>query len=127
EYGAALVNNVYTSPVSEVPALQHYRLIHESPTRASPQTLPDIRYIKVFEYVPGAIIVGDGTIEIQVRTNTGREFVYRQKSMNGIFTVPYPTKSIVGDIETLGSYRIVETGKEYSVTDQQVKGGEVIS
>ncbi|MDD1729723.1 MAG: oligosaccharyl transferase, archaeosortase A system-associated, partial [Methanospirillum sp.] len=125
-YGAALVNYVYTSPVSPVPALQHYRLVHESPTRASPQELPDIRYVKIFEYVPGAVITGDGIIEITVRTNTGREFVYRQESVNGSFTVPYPTQSRIGDVETLGLYRIVETGDEFQVTDEQIINGETV-
>lgn len=127
EYGAALVNYVYTSPVSKIPALDHYRLIHESPTRASPATLPDIRYVKIFEYVPGAIIPGDGIIEIPVVTNTGRKFVYRQESVNGTFTVPYPTNAKVGDVTTQGPYRITGTGKEYQITDDQILKGAVIA
>lgn len=127
EYGAALVNYVYTEPVSIVPALQHYRLVHESPTRASPESLPDVRYVKVFEYVPGAVIHGEGIIEIPVKTNTGRSFVYRQESVNGTFTVPYPTNGKVGDVTTQGPYRNIASGKEYQVTDDQIQSGSIVS
>nr|WP_319539782.1 oligosaccharyl transferase, archaeosortase A system-associated [uncultured Methanospirillum sp.] len=127
EYETALVNYIYTEPVSTVPALQHYRLVHESPTRASPEGLPDVRYVKVFEYVPGAVIHGEGIIEIPVKTNTGRTFVYKQESVNGTFTVPYPTNTKVGDVTTQGPYRISSTGKEYQVTDDQILSGSVVS
>ena len=105
ESGAALANYAYTDPVSPVPALEHFRLIHESPSRVSPQELPDIRYVKIFEYVSGAKIRGEGVIEIPVVTNTGRTFTYRQESKNGIFTVPYPTNSKSGDVTTNGLYK----------------------
>ncbi|HWQ66241.1 MAG TPA: oligosaccharyl transferase, archaeosortase A system-associated [Methanospirillum sp.] len=127
EHEVALVNYVYTSPVSKVPALQHYRLIHESPTRASPEILPDIRYVKIFEYVPGAVIPGEGVIEIPVRTNVGRTFVYRQESSNGTFTVPYPTNTVIGDITTLGPYTISGTGKEVAITEDQIQQGSFVS
>jgi dolichyl-diphosphooligosaccharide--protein glycosyltransferase len=125
EYGVALVNYVYTDPVSPVSALKHFRLIHESPTRASPQMLPDIRYVKIFEYVPGAVIAGEGIIEIPVVTNTGRQFVYRQESVNGTFTVPYPTNAKVGDVTT-GPYRIASTGQEFVVNEEQIMQGTTV-
>ena len=127
EYDTALVNYVYTEPVSKIPALQHYRLIHESPTRASPADLSDVRYVKIFEYVPGAVIRGEGVIEIPVMTNVGRKFVYRQESVNGTFIVPYPSNTKVGDVTTLGPYRINSTGKEYVVSDDQILQGSLIS
>ena len=45
--------------------------------------------MKIFERVEGAVIPGEGVIEVTVVTNTGREFVYRQASENGTFIVPY--------------------------------------
>jgi dolichyl-phosphooligosaccharide-protein glycotransferase len=126
KFNSTLVNYVYTSPLSTVPALNHFRLIHESPTRASPDELPDVRYVKVFEYVPGAHLTGDGILEIPVITNTGRTFTYRQESVNGSFTLPYPTNAKVGDIQTLGPYKNEQTGKEYTVTEEQVQKGENI-
>ena len=127
EYGSALVNYVYTDPVSPVPALQHFRLIHESPSRTTPQELPDIRYVKIFEYVPGAVIPGDGIIEIPIVTNTGRTFTYRQQSINGTFTVPYPTNAKVSDVTTSGLYRVASTGKEYAISEDQIQKGTIIT
>jgi dolichyl-phosphooligosaccharide-protein glycotransferase len=85
---ADVFSSVPFQPVKKVPALTHYRLVHESPTNisvllnAGPGTsaLPDIRSVKVFEYVKGARIAGEGIIELPVITNTGRTFVYRQES-----------------------------------------------
>ncbi len=126
EYAQALVNTMYTDPVLVVPALHHFRLIHESPSRVSPPDVPDIRYVKIFEYVPGVVIPGEGILELPVTTNTGREFVYRQESVNGSFTVPYPTGSTVGDVKT-GEYRNTATGKTWTVTEEQIEQGRTIS
>ena len=60
-------------PIDTVPALQHYRLVHESPNNVFDATsVVDVRYVKIFEYVKGAHIKGDGIIEVPVVTNTGR-------------------------------------------------------
>ena len=64
----------------EISALKHYRLIHESPNDASVKIFPesdtimvsDIKYVKIFEYVKGAHIAGNGIIELPLITNTGR-------------------------------------------------------
>jgi dolichyl-diphosphooligosaccharide--protein glycosyltransferase len=127
QYNATLVNYVYTDPVSPVSALHHFRLIHESPSRATPETLPDVRYVKIFEYVPGAVIAGEGTIEIPVMTNTGRQFTYKQESSNGTFTVPYPTGIRIGDVTTQGPYRVTPGGKEWVVTEEQVQNGTFLT
>ena len=58
-------------PLGTVPALSHYRLVHESPEDASVTPFPEsesftltgIKMVKVFEYVSGARIPGEGTIE----------------------------------------------------------------
>ncbi|PWR69830.1 oligosaccharyl transferase, archaeosortase A system-associated [Methanospirillum lacunae] len=126
KFNSTLVNYVYTSPLSTVPALNHFRLVYESSTRASPDELPDVRYVKVFEYVPGAHLTGEGILEIPIITNTGRTFTYRQESVNGSFTLPYPTSAKVGDIQTLGPYKNEQTGKEYTVTEEQVQKEENI-
>ena len=123
EYGATLANFGYTDPVEPVPALQHYRLVYESPTRTTPNDQPDIRYVKIFEYVEGAEIQGEGILELNVKTNTGREFVYRAESINGTFTVPYPTTTKIGAVEIPGKYRNVQTGTEYEVSEEQIETG----
>ncbi len=77
---ADLFSNAPDKPVQKVPALSHYRLIFESPENASvtafpestPVTLPGIKQVKIFEFVRGAQIRGEGIIEVPVVTNTGR-------------------------------------------------------
>ncbi|AGB01521.1 oligosaccharyl transferase, archaeosortase A system-associated [Methanoregula formicica] len=130
--------NFYSSapyePVKPVPALTHYRLVHESPTNISVQlgsrqgsTLPDIRLVKVFEYVKGAHISGEGVIELNLVTNTGRAFVYRQESSNGEFVVPYATEGSTTGVKATGPYHIVGTSRQVSVTEADVQNGSAVS
>ena len=121
-----LANFGYTDPVSPVPALGHYRLVYESSTRTSPADMDDLRYVKVFEYVKGAVIPGEGILELTLKTNVGREFTYRTQSNNGTFTVPYPTETTIGAVTVPGKYRNSKTGTEYAVTEEQVEKGLTI-
>jgi oligosaccharyl transferase (archaeosortase A-associated) len=116
-------------PVAQVPALQHYRLVHESPKNvfSASATAPNVKYVKIFEYVPGAHIKGDGVIEVPVITNTGREFTYRQASVNGEFIVPYATSGWSGDVKANGQYRIVGTGQTFDVTEEAIQQGSTIN
>jgi len=109
-----------------VPALNHYRLIFESHARTTSKDEHDLRYVKIFEYVKGAQIKGDGMLELPVKTNTGREFTYRTQSINGTFTVPYPTETNIGSVTVLGKYRNTKTGAEYEVTEEQIEKGAII-
>ncbi|MFZ2411223.1 MAG: oligosaccharyl transferase, archaeosortase A system-associated, partial [Candidatus Methanoperedens sp.] len=62
KFFAAMLSRLH---VFDGDGLVHYRLIYESNTTAIRS--PDIKYIKIFEYVPGAIISGkanDGDIKI---------------------------------------------------------------
>ncbi|MDO8872339.1 MAG: oligosaccharyl transferase, archaeosortase A system-associated [Methanoregula sp.] len=121
-------------PIEIVPALQHYRLIHESMNNATvavfpesaPATLPDIKYVKIFEYVNGAYITGDGIIEVPVVTNTGRAFVYRQESVNGEFVVPYSTTGNHYEVKTTGPYHIAGTSRYITVTEDDVMTGNLV-
>jgi len=122
-------------PVKKVPALTQYRLVHESSTNISVQlggsaqgsTIPDIRLVKVFEYVTGAHIPGEGVIELNLVTNTGRAFVYRQESSNGEFVVPYATEGSTPGVKATGPYRIVGTSRTVSVTEADVLNGNTVS
>ncbi|MEA2035621.1 MAG: oligosaccharyl transferase, archaeosortase A system-associated [Euryarchaeota archaeon] len=124
---AAVLSSSLLAPVAKVPALQNYRLIHESPTNVISTPGYDLKYVKVFEYLPGAEIKGDGTIEVRIETNTGRKFVYRQESVDGVFTVPYSTTGNPYGVRTEGDYRIVETGQTFSVSEDSVKNGVKIN
>lgn len=125
-YHAAVFGRSLVEPADTVPALRHYRLVHESPTNVYRNGTPDVRYVKVFEYVPGARIRGEGMIEVPVKTNTGREFVYRQESINGEFVVPYATSGSSGEVVATGKYRIIATGHEYDVPESAVMQGTEI-
>jgi oligosaccharyl transferase (archaeosortase A-associated) len=135
-YGGTLANAVSQAvflPVETVPALQHYRLVHESPSgvfsSSSGATPPDIKYVKVFEYVKGAHIRGQGIITLDLVTNTGRRFTYRQESRNGEFVVPYPTQGSpygASGVQALGRYRIEGTSLSYDVPESAVMQGSAI-
>ncbi|ACL16147.1 oligosaccharyl transferase, archaeosortase A system-associated [Methanosphaerula palustris] len=120
-------------PVGQVPALQHYRLVHESSTNGAQSLMgtqtgvPDIKYVKVFEYVKGAHIKGDGVIEVPVVTNTGRTYTYRQQSVNGEFIVPYATSGNPYEVKTTGSYHIVGSDKSYDVTESDIQTGATVA
>ncbi len=127
-YHAEVMNPESTAdiihPVEMVPALHHYRLVHESPNNVFGTTsVVDVRYVKIFEYVKGAHIKGDGIIEVPVATNTGRSFIYRQASVNGEFIVPYSTTGNSYDVKTTGKYSISGTGKQYEVPESAVMEG----
>ncbi|QSZ67278.1 oligosaccharyl transferase, archaeosortase A system-associated [Methanofollis aquaemaris] len=116
-------------PPEKVPALHHFRLVFESSgsilSALYPGT-PDIKNVKVFEYVQGARIKGEGTIEVDLVTNTGRAFTYRQESVNGEFVVPYSTTGTSYDVKATGPYRIVGTGTTVDVPENAVMQGLVV-
>jgi dolichyl-diphosphooligosaccharide--protein glycosyltransferase len=121
---ANVVSQAIFLPVDTVPALRHYRLVHESPvgvfTNAS---APDIKYVKVFEYVKGAHIKGQGVIAIDLVTNEARRFTYRQQSMNGEWIVPYSTDGNPYEVHATGTYRIEGTSRTINVPEQAVMQG----
>jgi dolichyl-phosphooligosaccharide-protein glycotransferase len=131
---AALYSGRPDQPLTTIPALTHYRLVHESPENASvtpfpesePYTLPGIKTVKVFEYVKGARINGNGIIELPVVTNTGRTFVYRQESSGGEFIVPYSTQGNPYEVRATGPYHIIGTSRSIEVTEEAVIKGEAV-
>ena len=125
-YHAQAMSPSLVYPVDEVPALRHYRLVHESPTNALNSKTIDLKYVKVFEYVKGARIKGEGIIEVPVVTNTGRNFTYRQSSVNGEFIVPYSTTGNPYGVKTLGKYQIAGTERQFEVPEAAVMQGLTI-
>jgi len=123
---AVVLNMAPFLPLSPVPALQHYRLVHESPDNAFSST-PDIKYVKVFEFVPGAVIKGDGIIEIPLVSDTGRQFTYRQASSNGTFVVPYSTTGNPYGVKATGKYQIAGTNQQFDVPEDAVMQGKQIN
>ncbi|MCZ7395939.1 MAG: oligosaccharyl transferase, archaeosortase A system-associated [Candidatus Methanoperedens sp.] len=112
--------------------LSHYRLIYESNTTAIRN--PDIKYVKIFEYVPGATLsgrAGDGEVKVtlNVMTNQGRTFVYTQRAvaMNGNYEikVPYSTQGGKYGTKPSGDYIIqnANVSKMVAVSEQDVLDG----
>ncbi|MCA1916839.1 oligosaccharyl transferase, archaeosortase A system-associated [Methanospirillum hungatei] len=116
-----VVSLKYTSPITDTPALQNYRLIYESNgTRTFPGDVT-LNNIKIFERVKGYTIPGTGTIEVPIITNQGRHFTYRQQSENGTFTLPYATTNSPYDVRATGPYRIIETNQTFDVDESQIE------
>jgi dolichyl-diphosphooligosaccharide--protein glycosyltransferase len=114
-------------PADTVPALCHYRLVHESPTNVYNSKTLDVKFVKVFEYVKGAHIRGTGVISLPVVTDTGRHFTYRQASTNGEFIVPYSTTGNTYGVKAGGKYSIEGTGTTFDVPESAVMEGTAIN
>jgi len=125
-YHAAALSPAITLPIETIPALRHYRLVHESPSNVFNSNTSDVKYVKVFEYVKGAHIKGEGTVQVPVISNTGRTFIYQQTSANGEFIVPYSTTGNAYGVKTTGKYRIVSSGREFDVPESAVMEGTTI-
>jgi dolichyl-diphosphooligosaccharide--protein glycosyltransferase len=126
-YHAEVLSASVVLPITDVPALQHYRLVHESSTNVFNSDTIDVKYVKIFEYVKGAHITGSGIIEVPLVTNTGRNFTYSQQSVNGEFVVPYSTTGNPYDVKATGKYQIVGTGTTFDVPESAVMQGLTIN
>jgi dolichyl-phosphooligosaccharide-protein glycotransferase len=122
-YHATVLSSDVMLPIKKIPALDHYRLVHESPSNVLNSNVFDLKYVKIFEYVKGAHIKGNGTIQVSVVSNTGRNFIYKQESVNGEFIVPYSTIDNSYGVKTTSKYKVIESGKEYDVTENDVMQG----
>jgi dolichyl-diphosphooligosaccharide--protein glycosyltransferase len=126
-YHATVLSPSIVNPVDDIPALRHYRLIHESPTNVFNSQTTDVKYVKVFEYLKGAHIKGTGIIEVPLVTDTGRNFTYRQESVNGEFVVPYSTTGNPFLVKATGKYHIIGTGATFDVPESAVVQGTAIN
>jgi oligosaccharyl transferase (archaeosortase A-associated) len=131
---ANLFSDTPDKPIQKVSALSHYRLIFESPENASvtmfpestPLTLPGIKQVKIFEFVRGAQIRGEGIIEVPIVANTGRVFMYRQESTQGLFIVPYSTEGNPYRVRATGPYHIAGTSQYFNVSEADVIQGNLV-
>jgi oligosaccharyl transferase (archaeosortase A-associated) len=115
------------SPVEKIDALQHYRLVYEDAASKPAEGYDSGSMVKVFEYVPGARLSGEGVIEVKILTNLGRTFTYRQEAENGFFILPYSTEADSYPVRTVGPYRLVSSGRTIEVSENDVRFGETIS
>lgn len=112
--------------------LSHYRLVYESKTEGLNKI--GQKKIKIFEYVPGAIIKGVTSpdtglyISVPVRTNANRTFDYINKAIsdaNGDFTmvVPYSTSGTPYETGPVNNYTLIINGvpvKNISISNTQI-------
>jgi len=124
---AAIIGYDLNAPVETISALHNYRLVYEDTGIRSDGSYDFNTSVKVFEYVPGARLTGDGVIEAEIRTNLGRTFMYRQESENGWFTLPYPTEGGGYPVAAVGPYHIISSGRTIQVTEDEVISGKIIS
>jgi oligosaccharyl transferase (archaeosortase A-associated) len=117
----------------------HFRLIHESSTMIG-TNLPS-GYVKIFEYVPGALIVVKAEPNqtagalLNMTTNQGRHLTYVNQGIlrEGKYEirVPYPTENEDG-FHVLNPYLIfsgnksVIERKNVYVSEQDIRGGRII-
>jgi len=131
-----------TNPAFPMPALQHYRLVHES---ESTVTGNGQKMVKTFEHVPGAVVQGSaapGTrvvAQVPVITNMNRAFLYQQSNITGAdgrFTLvlPYSTEGPIDsgtnfDTKPMSAYQlnVGDRQAELRVPEDYVLRGEVIS
>ena len=125
--GAAIGTLGHGAPVETIDALQHYRLIYEQAEVSAWISPGGNHSVKAFEYVKGARLEGEGLIEVMIQTNLGRTFAYRQESENGLFILPYPTKNSPYPVKTTGPYRLVSSGRNIEVSEQDVMDGVTIT
>ncbi|MFA5295483.1 MAG: oligosaccharyl transferase, archaeosortase A system-associated [Methanoregulaceae archaeon] len=122
---ALIANTGPDAPADTVGALRHYRLVYEQ-AREDAAGYNLSQSVKVFEYVQGAEMEGEGIIEVTLETNLGRTFIYRQESEDGTFILPYATRDNPYPVKTVGPYRLVDTGRTIEVTDQDVREGRAV-
>lgn len=131
-----------TNPAFPTPALQHYRLVHES---ESTVTGNGQKLVKTFEHVPGAVVQGSaapGTrvvAQVPVITNMNRAFLYQQSNTTdeeGRFTLvlPYSTEGPIDsgtnfDTKPMSAYQlnVGDRQAELRVPEEYVLRGEVIA
>lgn len=131
-----------TNPAFSTPALQHYRLVHES---ESAVTSSGQKLVKTFEHVPGAVVQGSaapGTrvmAQVPIMTNRNRAFLYQQSNITdeqGRFTLvlPYSTEGPIDggtnfDTKPMSAYQlnVGERQAELKVPEDYVLSGEVIT
>ncbi len=113
-----------------------YRLIYESNLTAIRS--PDLKYMKIFEYVPGATIsgrAGDGEVKVTLNivTNQGRTLAdtWKTTSSNGRYEikVPYPTSGSIYETRASGDY-VIQNGNistKVSINEQDIQEGREIS
>lgn len=114
--------------------LGNLRLIHENVPDEN-KTTKKKNTVKIFEYVPGAILSGTAspnqtvTATLELKSNSGRKFEYQNKVLaneKGLFeiTVPYSTENTGTGVTAVSAYSI-SSGENVTLTGIQVKESDI--
>ena len=119
--------------------LDHFRLVYESNTTVT--TNPDVKYVKIFEYVKGAHLVGQTTpgdivhAAVLITSNRERRFEYHNTAIaddDGWYEiiVPYATTNCPYDTAPADVIRVwSENGDqivEVSISENEIVNGDTI-
>lgn len=117
----------------------HYRLVYESNTTVTKN--PEVKYVKVFEYVPGVTLKGKAQPDevvygaTTIITNNGRKFDYYNSAVadssgNYTLVLAYPTQERDSSTYAILPYTIIgdksRVSKKVNVTESEVQTGEVL-
>ncbi len=117
----------------------HYHLLYESNTTVTKD--PEVKYVKVFEYVPGAIITGKAEPGETVYgattlvSNRERKFDYYNSAVadeNGTYNLvlAYSTQDSNSSTHAVLPYTVIgdksRSAKEINVTEDAVQAGEIL-
>ena len=123
-----------------VDAFEHYRLVWESDRTVFNIREREIKRIKIFEYVPGAVLSGkvepdqDVKISLKIKTNRNRIFIYEnsvRSDKDGMFrvTLPYSTKDAAYETKAIGNYELKCGNMTRSIEVREedvISGAEVV-
>jgi dolichyl-diphosphooligosaccharide--protein glycosyltransferase len=125
--------------VSDGVGLENYRLIYESDEKIYDLLGEPASNIKIFEYVPGAVVIGNGSPNEEILllgtifTNQKRKFEYAQKTKadekgHFEFRVPYSTDSPY-ETRLLNEYRIIYSNSTHLIDslEKDIMTGDIIN
>jgi dolichyl-diphosphooligosaccharide--protein glycosyltransferase len=114
-------------------------LVYESNTTVTKN--PEVKYVKVFEYVPGVTLKGKAQPDevvygaTTIITNNGRKFDYYNSAVadssgNYTLVLAYPTQESDSSTYAILPYTIIgdksRVSKKVNVTESEVQTGEVL-
>jgi len=136
---ALMDGSAFTAGGQEIPALDGFRLVHESP-ETHRRRVPGIdaaiqtSYVKIFERVKGALLEGKAPagspvqLKVTVTTNTGRHFDFRSQHKAGPdgvfrFAVPYSSEPVADVVASAATVEASGCRLEVALTEAEVVSG----
>ena len=133
---ALLQTQIYKLHKLDGTSLGNFRLIHESTLNTTENERSRGDTVKIFEYVPGAILTGTASPKqavmatLELSSNTGRKFTYQKDEVadeNGSFeiTVPYSTENAGNGVHATSAYSLT-AGENSTIAEIQVTESDIL-